>query len=109
MKNLLVIGAALAALFVGYTLYTGGALNKGGVSGGSGTDAVRNGGQQAVDKGQVWWSDLAHQPWFYTALGAVILGGLGIMLWKRIGGFGRGFALVLLGLGLALFLSKVGG
>lgn len=108
MKGILALAVGAVLLFVGYTLYSGGTLSKGGASGGN-TDAVRNGGQQIVDKGQGAWTDLAHQPWFYTAVGAVIIGTLGIMLWRRIGGFGRGFALVVLGLGLALFLSKVGG
>jgi hypothetical protein len=108
MKGILGIGVALAALFVAYVIYSGGSVDKGGASGGN-FDTLRNGGQQAVDKGQSAWTDLSHQPWFYTAVAALILGILGFTTWKRIGAWGRGITLVLTGIGIAIFLSKVGG
>lgn len=103
MRGIMVAAGLAAAAFVGWVLLG----QRGGTAGGSVGDLKGPAGQ-AADQGKAWWADLAHQPWFYTAAAAGVLGVLGVMTWNRIGNWGRMLAMLLLGVGVAIFLVKVG-
>lgn len=51
-------------------------------------------GSGAAGAAKPTWDNLASQPWFYTAAVSGALATLGVVTWRRIGGWGRGFVLV---------------
>lgn len=63
---------------------------------------VKDGVGQGAEVGTGAWSQLTSQPWGYAAIGSGIAAALGIALWKRIGGFGRGAAILLAGISLGM-------
>lgn len=104
MKKLGPILLLLVAALVGYYLYTGGSLSKGGVSGGKVPPAPDVRGK-ATD----FWNQLYHDPRFYTGLVAVIAAILVGVFWSKIGNFGRGTLLVVAGIAATIFVIKYAG
>lgn len=86
---------------LGYYLYSGGSLSKGGASGGKLPPAP-----DVKGKAESLWSQLYHDPRFYTGLVALIVAVILATLWKKIGGFGRGFLLVVGGIAATIFVMK---
>jgi hypothetical protein len=101
VKKLGPILAVGVAALVAYYLYTGGSLSKGGASGGKLPPAP-----DIKGKATNFWEQLYHDPRFYTGLVAVAAAILLATLWKRIGGFGRGFLLVVAGVAATIFVIK---
>ena len=52
------------------------------------------------------WDWYFSQPWFYLSVAAAILATLGLMTWRRIGGWGRGAVIVLLTIAVTVWLVK---
>lgn len=94
--------AVLAVL--GYYLYTGGSVSKGGASGGKLPQPP-----DVRGKAEGLWSQLYHDPRFYTGVVALAAAILLATLWKKIGGFGRGFLLVVGGVAATIFVIKYAG
>lgn len=94
----LVLGAAL---LIGYYLYTGGSVSKGGASGGKLPPVPDVKGQA-----ESWWHQLYTNPHFWTGAVALAAAILLATLWKKIGGFGRGFLLVVGGVAATIFVLK---
>jgi hypothetical protein len=93
---LLAVGAFLIYSYVN----SGGSLSKGGASGGKLPNVDIKG------QAQSWWSQLYHDPRFYTGLVALIVAVLLSMFWNKIGAFGRGFLLVIGAIAATIFVVK---
>lgn len=52
------------------------------------------------------WDWYFSQPWFYLSAAAGVLAMLGMMTWKRIGGWGRGMVLVIGAIAVTVWLVK---
>lgn len=101
MKKIGPIVAVAVVALLGYYLYTGGSLSKGGASGGKLPPAP-----DVKGKAESLWSQLYHDPRFYTGLVALIVAILLTMFWGKIGTFGRGFLLVVGGIAGTIFVMK---
>lgn len=89
----LVLVVALVGVVALYAMQTGGAPSDGGALGGL-LNAFKGVGEGAAGQALPWWHKLYAQPWFWTAAVASAAATLGVMTWRRIGGWGRGFVLV---------------
>jgi hypothetical protein len=98
MGPLLVLGAAA---LLGYYLYTGGSVSKGGASGGKLPPAP-----DVRGKAEGLWSQLYHDPRFYTGVAALILAIVAATFWGKIGAFGRGTLLVVAAVAVTIVLIR---
>lgn len=65
-----------------------------------------------VDPGQVTGpakdaaSAFYHQPWFWTVAVAASLATIGMITWKKIGGWGRGFVVVCAAVAITVLVTR---
>jgi hypothetical protein len=52
------------------------------------------------------WDEFYAQPWFWTLAVAATLATLGVMTWRRIGGWGRGFVLVCVTIAAVILVTR---
>jgi hypothetical protein len=100
------LGPIVFLLIIGGVAYL--YLKSGATVGGSGVHggdpgSVVNGGKGAVVNG---WDRLRSDPHFWTFVGAGTLAALGVMTWRRIGGWGRGVVIVLATIALFTVFAK---
>lgn len=104
--GILLLGAA--ALGAGYLVLSGKipGYGSGTPKTGDATNAAKDAGGQAAHTGGAvvdWW--FGHG-WAYTATVAGVLALLGVMTWRRIGGWGRGVVLVLAAATVAILVAR---
>lgn len=96
------MGGIALAVVLGVVIYlyfkqTGGAPS--GIGGAVDTNAV--GG-----KAKGAWDDFYAQPWFWTFAVSGVLAVVGVMTWRRIGGWGRAVVLVLAAIAATVLVTR---
>lgn len=67
--------------------------------------AASNAATQATDTASGGWTWLITQPWGWTAIVAAVGATLGVMTWRRIGGWGRGAVLISAAAAVAILVA----
>lgn len=102
---LLAMGAAAG---IGYLVLSGKipGYGQGTPNGGDATKAAEDAGSQAAHTGGAlfdWWFSFG---WAYTATAAGGLALLGVLTWKKIGGWGRAAVLVLAAITVTVLVTR---
>lgn len=102
---LVLIGGAL----IGFYLFVTGKIpgyGRGTPDASGATDAAKDAGGKAVEGGSAltdWW--FSHG-WAWTAIIAAVLAVLGVVTWKRIGGWGRAVVLVAVAVAVTVLVTR---
>jgi hypothetical protein len=106
LAGLLLVGGAIV---LGYLYFTGqlSGYGSGTPDLGGAADATGQASTAAVGGIQAFWSWLIGEPWGITALVSAGAATLGVMTWRRIGGWGRGVVVFLGAVALTIVVMRL--